>query len=483
MTVIVEAGPFNGPDDADSAMNWVDITNYVNDNLQPPTTSVGRQTELQQVNPGSFTLVLNNQDHRFTPGNPSSPYYPGWRTSMRLRLRETIGYKTFTHFDGNLLQPELLIQTPGLDQTVTVNATDRLGRLQQGRKFVSTLAEHILFNGGTSLKAYYPLNENRAPLRDLQGNQNPLYFFEEETASGASAGVTTKGTYTLGGGTNPPGDDVAGIRFTPSTVMVGNFVANAWSYSLATTTIAGNPGDKSRPLIHAGDTLTFVCWLNLDSAFPDIQSIISAQIADAATKTVVTQLSVYRDADVSVGVKAWTAKLDDFGTGGLVSTITGPSGDIGGRMMLVGAQFGYTPNTFKLWIDDREFTATPSGSLVDAQYLTLSNSFGPLAGSISHVQEYIGSYTRAQFLAQRDMGFTGMAGQYTGQRVSTIAQYAGVAAGDTEIDAGTSRMQKASLAGRSPLDVMQEAATTEQGLLHAAGRRLIFHDRLRRYNR
>jgi hypothetical protein len=125
----LEAGPFNGPDDSDASMTWVDITAWVNDNMQTVTTSEGRQTELAQVDPGMLTFLLNNQDHRFTPGNPLSPYSPGWRTGMRIRLRETLGYQTYTYFDGNLLQPDMTIQTPGLDQTVTVSATDRLGRL------------------------------------------------------------------------------------------------------------------------------------------------------------------------------------------------------------------------------------------------------------------------------------------------------------------------------------------------------------------
>jgi len=93
---------------------------------------------------------------------------------MRVRLRETIGYRSFTHFDGNMLQPDLTIQTAGIDQVVALAATDRIGRLQNGRKFISTLAEYIVYNGGSTLKAYWPLDESRAPFRDVVGGQAQL---------------------------------------------------------------------------------------------------------------------------------------------------------------------------------------------------------------------------------------------------------------------------------------------------------------------
>jgi hypothetical protein len=43
-------------------------------------------------------------------------------------------------------------------------------------------------------------------------------------------------------------------------------------------------------------------------------------------------------------------------------------------------------------------------------------------------------------------------------------------------------MQVANLAGKTPLQAMQAAADTDQGLLHARGRKLVFHSRKRRYD-
>lgn len=477
MTVVVEAGPFNGPDDADSVMTWVDITGYVNDNLQPPTSAVGRQTELDQVNPGAFSLILNNRDHRFTPGNVTSPYFPGWRTGMRLRERETIGYQSFTHFDGNMLQPDMTIQTADLDQTVMVNATDRLGRLAQGRKFISTLAEYIIYNGGSLLKAYYPLNDPKAPLRDFLGAQPT---FSPQYAETSLAGSTSSvGGYTLNGGNNPIGDDTRGVLFSAAVAANGdiNSLAKYWQ-------LYGNfQSSKNVISIAAGVPVTFVMWVQLDSTLTDLQTVLQVGITDAS----LVDLPLFRLRRESfhagtTNTGCWAAGIFDL-ISGLTGTAVGPR-DGGSQLMPVGAQLTFSPNSLTLWVDSSEFTAVPAGSLSALPAFLNANTWvGPMSGSVSHLQIYLGSYTRAMFLAQRSAGYDGLAGQYTGQRIATIAQYAGMASGDTEIDTGTSRMQKASLAGKSPLDVMQEAATTEQGLLHAAGRRLLFHDRPRRYNR
>lgn len=464
--ITVEAGPFNGPDDADSAMTWVDITAYVNDNLQPPTTAVGRQTELQQVNPGAFSLVLNNQDHRFTPANPTSPYFPGWRTGMRIRMRETLGYQTFLHFDGNMLQPDVTIQVPDADQTVTVNATDRLGRLQQSRAFISTLAEYILFNGGTALQAYYPLGESRAPFRSAVGTQGSLSPYFSASASSAQTLLT------LANQIIAPGDDLLAPLWTPQMVVGGGGI----SASTAQLFLRGSI--KPAITLSTGQTLTVVAWLNPTNV--EAHSFV----VELSSTTSLDDLYVRRTDATESPPGVWKAKL--WNTGGAWDiTAFGDSWGFG-RPNIVAAQF--TLGTAGLLLTNTSsFAAVVTGSPSASMTFDTITLGGDYTGAINHVQIYLDSgsptYTSTAQAAQMAAGLTGLANQYTGQRVSTVAQYAGVAVGDMELDGGTSRMQKATLAGRSPLDVVQEAATTEQGLLHAAGRRLLFHDRLRRYNR
>jgi hypothetical protein len=105
--------------------------------------------------------------------------------------------------------------------------------------------------------------------------------------------------------------------------------------------------------------------------------------------------------------------------------------------------------------------------------------------SVGQAQVYLGGdYTHAAFLSQYAAGLSGLSGQYAGDRIVTIGRYAGIPAGELgAIDQGASMMGAARLAGRTALDAMRDAEAAEQGLLHAAGRQLIFHSRARRYNR
>jgi hypothetical protein len=460
----LEAGPFNGPDDSDASMTWVDITAWVNDNMQTVTTSEGRQTELAQVDPGMLTFLLNNQDHRFTPGNPLSPYSPGWRTGMRIRLRETLGYQTYTYFDGNLLQPDMTIQTPGLDQTVTVSATDRLGRLATSRTFTSTLAEHIRYNGGAGLKAYYPLGETRpGGFRDLVGGYAPMTIGSGSAVTGTTA-LTTP-LVTPGGGATVPGDDLRGVLLSP--LLDANQLLTS---SLALTVTWPTPIPQV-----SGETMTVAAWIMLNNATRDLLAPI------ALTGQ---QLTIGYNRSTSP-LLAWTVDAQT-GTGppSAVSLAAppppGPAALIALRVTLPSGLVEIWPHTAP--IVTGTLTGSPPPTAAGWSRLTVGRY---MAGTIDHVQVYVGSaaYTYPMHLAQAAAGMTGLAGQYTGDRIRTIARYAGVADGDMDIDPGTSRMQAVSLAGKSPLSVMQEAATTEQGLLHTRGRRVLFHDRLRRYNR
>lgn len=451
--IIVEAGPFNGPDDDDAIMQWVDITGSVNDDLQPPSIGSGRQTELDQVNPGALTLMLNNQDHRFTPANPTSPYFPGWRTAMRIRVRETIGYQTFTHFDGNMLQPDVTIQTPGQDQTVAVSATDRLGRLQQSRRFVSTLTEYIAYND-TSLVGHWPLVEGRGATyaREAAGRKGPLAI--EGSFVGAAPSISAD-VFSFGSTPGPPGEDATYPLFNPildstnTVVYVSNRLAN-----------------RSLGLTLSGSFFTVLAWLRLDQTNLGSYQVLLVR-DDAFVNTI--QLGANIVWQLSVITVAGTF------------TSSGPA-PVWGTWQLVGIQLNVATGGVEFWVDGAAFTGTTAGAASGTMDVVVVQAGSP-GTAIGQVQIYQGPYTHAQFLAQRDAGYSGLAGQYTGSRIATIAGYAGMSPGDLQIDAGTSRMRRASLAGRDPLSVMQEAAVTEQGLLHADGRKLIFHDRIRRYNR
>jgi hypothetical protein len=131
---------------------------------------------------------------------------------------------------------------------------------------------------------------------------------------------------------------------------------------------------------------------------------------------------------------------------------------------------------------------TVSGPLVGAvnpiQLFDTVYFGGRFNGSIGYGQVYFGAnaYTQSIHDAQIEMARHGLEGQFTGQRVATIANYAGVPATARRLDAGVASMSRATLAGRTPTAMFAEAVETEQGRLFANGDgELTFHDRIRRY--
>ena len=84
MPLLVEMG-WGGLVQAPTTITWTDITQYV-DVVQGVTITRGASDELSETQPGTATLVLDNADGRFTPGNTSSPYYPFVRRNAPIRV-------------------------------------------------------------------------------------------------------------------------------------------------------------------------------------------------------------------------------------------------------------------------------------------------------------------------------------------------------------------------------------------------------------
>lgn len=77
----VEVAFASGPDEPPL---WVDVTDYVRPD--PITLTCGRSDEFATVEPGRMSLVLRNDDGRFTWGRTGSPYYPGVLPGRRIRI-------------------------------------------------------------------------------------------------------------------------------------------------------------------------------------------------------------------------------------------------------------------------------------------------------------------------------------------------------------------------------------------------------------
>ncbi|MGQ5580916.1 LamG-like jellyroll fold domain-containing protein [Streptomyces sp. ECR3.8] len=85
MALLVELG-WGGLVQAPTTITWTDISRYADVGQQGVSITRGASDELSETQPGTATLRLNNEDGRFTPGNPSSPYYPYVRRNAPIRI-------------------------------------------------------------------------------------------------------------------------------------------------------------------------------------------------------------------------------------------------------------------------------------------------------------------------------------------------------------------------------------------------------------
>lgn len=83
--VVVECAFDNDLDESIYApTGWTEITSFVN---SASGTLRGRSYELDQIQTGTLAFELDNADGRFTPGNPTSPYYPNLKSRRAIRMR------------------------------------------------------------------------------------------------------------------------------------------------------------------------------------------------------------------------------------------------------------------------------------------------------------------------------------------------------------------------------------------------------------
>lgn len=432
---------------------WVDFSDRV---IVPDgyttETWLGRATELDSPEPGHFQIKLRNRDRALTPGNPTSPYYPWWKQARRCRFREQYGYVAYDLFDGFIEIPENVIDMDVVGDTeadIELNAsgTDLLGRYVNGRRFVSTLAEHITYSGTPT--AYWPLVGSISTVPATSG-QAALTVTERRT-SGLTP--TAPATATAGAGIPVTGDDLGTYRLAPNIV---SSVHAACKYLTGPVT----------PIAMSNSTLTMAFWVYWE----DVAQTPEFHMYESSS-TDYMRLTNFT---------GWAFEAGAGVTSASVSVPTLPSY----KWTLLALRMTLPSGLVEFWMDDNDpVTATLGGGVVPSSTSMKDFILGnTLQGNLAHLQVYVGGFTRTQFLAQYQMGLVGLEGQTTGQRVNTVLDYAGFPAYRRDIDPGSSTMTRATLAGNTAATELERARATEQGRLFMVGGRAQFHGRRRLYD-
>lgn len=450
---------------------WVDISGDVLQrggglDLQQP----GRQTELSRIDDGEIRLVVDNRTGDYTPGYASAPtsFYLG----MPVRIRETVGRRSWDLFTGVMNQPEADYEVATNDATVIVTCVDWSGSQQQGRKFISNLGEWIIYNGGDTLVEYWPMTETARPFLPVKSASAPPIVSRVFASSAEPADGFAR--ITPAAGVMPLGED-ARIPVIGGPLDGSGLPAFAYHLGVDWLDLAYI---ADAPPIAQGEVCTTVAWFDpvaFDGTLQELMRVVLLELPGGGTSLLtVTKLST------------GPVELEAFG-GAMTGTITG-SGMETGRPYPIAIRHGTVPSVFELWMGRKRYTGTLSGTPeTSMKWGTGSTGAFWYQGSFGHLQIYVGAeatYDFDDYLAQIDFCENALTGGYarqrTDERIRTVARYAGLTDAQLDLDRGVAYMPRASMAGKTFTQLRDDAVSTEQGRCFSGpDGNLRFHNRSR----
>lgn len=210
--------------------SWTDVTQWW---AITPGWDIkrGRSHELDTYPVTSFTFTLVNDDGRFTPGNPSSPYFPNVVRGRGVRLTMTFnGLPGWNRFTGTVVSEPVHWDTIQTLSYVTITAHDIRSQYAK-RRLRSTAVETVC---AMTLAAYWPLTDSKAPAMPVAGASmlNPVQY-------------GTGGELAWGGGVGPVTDAAGALMLKPvdaaNGVMLVSDVLPATVSGSFTLLVVANP--------------------------------------------------------------------------------------------------------------------------------------------------------------------------------------------------------------------------------------------------
>ncbi|WP_326808183.1 LamG domain-containing protein [Streptomyces sp. NBC_01775] len=449
--LLVEMG-WGGLVQEPDTITWSDITDYV-DVVQGVSITRGASDELAETQPGTATLILDNLDGRFTPGNPASPYWPHVRRNAPIRISVVTGAVTYPRFYG--LVNEFPAAWSGLMSTVSISCTDLFKRLNRLPALRSVLAEEILIQAAEAdsatvkLAAYYPLGEESGATSagDLSGiGGGPLVM--TQALSGGSADF---------GGEGPPALGAGAVSFEPETDREGKY-------------LLGDLGAQFE-LDDVSSWQTIEGWFKTATPERAILGLHSANLDH--------QLVFAIDADGALCIE----HTDIGGTRTVTVSISARVDDDAWHHFLFDAEAG------GLWLDGVALFVNPTLiTLMSALRILHVGAFRGIrlfSGQIAHVCLWHSLLGTPSTLAAAhwEAGTTAFAGEPADERIVRLARYVGLHQVDIVGDVHDSIAGQGA-AGTTVTARMREVETTEAAKLFAErdSYGIAYHSRDVRYN-
>jgi hypothetical protein len=442
----------------DPAPVWTDLPmTGANAVRTPITITHGRGDEFSEVQPGTASADLRNESGNYTLGKTTGLYGANVKPGKRVRVEHNYQGVIYPRHTGHANSwPTTWPTGRGTFALGGLSSTDRFKRLGNLRKLRSMLEEEVLRDAPA---VYFPLSESEGAAS--AGSITPT---PQQSATPLAVGPGGGGTVTFGQGTGPGTDGLPAAVFAPRSPTSGLLL-------------------RATPVtVNASAGFTLACWFATESAPTPNPAAMAAATTPAGDDAVLLGIGAGGKVQATVvadGLHAYSntspVAYNDGGTHVAHLTLT-PSGGV---------------VTVRLYVDGvlRQSGTYTRGALgvlsqVDLGGYHVSGDWAPYAGTLSHVAAFTTALSATRIATHYQAGATGLQGERTDQRIARVADWIGLPAGDRALDVGDKLMGPQSTSGKQPLEVMQEAAQVEQGVLFISpAGKLTFHRLSRRYNR
>jgi Concanavalin A-like lectin/glucanases superfamily len=423
---------------------WTDITRYV----QQIQTSMGRQHELQQVNPSTAVITLYNgptgrgsanNGGQFSPWNTASPYYNsgnGLTPGHPVRIRQTISATTYHVFYG--YTQSWVPKYTGTMSQVVLNCYDGMALLNLAMMDEDIYSSQVIADGAV---AYWDC-------QDPAGNLT----FEDATGNGNTARLIGGGQF---GG-------VGALAATVDSCFV--FEGGGLGTLLTPPTGGGAP-----------NAVMFEGWFNSTQSFPTMSWY-------STHSSIVSGVEFF--ADPSTGLPTLITDV----SGAHSTLLQGSNSILDGKWHQVVVQVPVTDSssTWTLYVDG-QLVGSAAGFLSNWATAGIFTALGFLAGglwyetasgpnfafdgkgSMDQVSYYTTPLTADQVATHYELVTAGFVVQDSGARVQAIlAAFAGIPMGLINCDTGTVDLQgsTSSLSTTTIASYLQQVVNTERGILY-----------------
>lgn len=391
------------------------------------TTNRGRQNEVDQIQPGTASIVLDNRDRRFDPLYSAGPYYGNVLPMKRFRIRSSHNGITHDEFQGFVESWDQSYVNPR-DATVEVRLVD----------FFDVLNNVVLPDSVYMLEVVA---------------DNPTYWWRLGEPSDSTTGLNVAPSSTGG----QPSITYQG----PVTFGTAGAIANEANTAISL--------DGSDAYLTAGSTritafpYTIELWLKLAERTTTGNTSFFGQGRSDSVANPVDPHGFVTGVDLGDPGKVWwdgaqsTVRIDDNRWHHVVL-----------KASAVGA------GQQELVIDGASQGTFTSTTLANASEIVLGHpsfpNFGAISykfwpGSIDEVAIYPTALSNARISAHYEAGTAPWEGDTTVERVDKLLDLAGVDAADRDVDTDTTSILQAVQLGGSILSHLQAVNVVEQGLL------------------